>query len=312
MMPIDSARSIPITTVAVIGAGFLGRQIAAMCAASGREVRVMDQDPTAANKTMAFLRDYLATPIAAGKLTWDLAALSERITAVHTIEDAISGADLMIEAIPERLDIKREIFSAVSEANPHAYLATNSSSISSSELRDVVSQTDKLVNLHFFSEFWNRSMVELMGCGETSPDTILTLRKFGTSLGLFCTVVEGQSKGFIINRVWRAVKQEALKVVDEGHASPEDVDRLWALFWGIHYGPFAMMDQVGLDVVANIEDTYLSVSTDPEDRQSHTLHELVARHELGVKSGRGFYTYPDPVFEAPGWPRKSDSDKPSQ
>lgn len=302
------SRSNDIHVVTVIGAGYLGRQIAAMCAASGRDVRIMDVNPDAAHETHEWLRAYLAPPIAGGKLPWDLHAVLNRITAVHSLDDAMTGTDLMIEAAQEDLATKRDVFRAASAANPAAYLATNSSSIMSAELRDVVTQTDRLVNLHFFAEFWSRSMVELMGCGETSPETVLTLHGFGTSLGLFCAVVDGQSKGFIINRVWRAVKKEVLSVVDEGYATPEDVDRLWALFWGIEYGPFGLMDRVGLDVVAGIEDSYIAAATDPNDRRSPTLHKLVNNSDLGVKSGRGFYEYPDPAYESPGWPRSSVSD----
>jgi 3-hydroxybutyryl-CoA dehydrogenase len=152
-------------------------------------------------------------------------------------------------------------------------------------------------------------MVELMGCGETSEETMRVLQRFGTSLGLFCAVVRGQSKGFIINRVWRAIKRESLRVVDDGHADPEHIDRLFAMFWGTNQGPFGAMDRVGLDVIADIEDTYIAVATDPTDLRSQTLHELVTAGNLGVKSGKGFYTYPDPAFEAPGWPRESTGDE---
>jgi 3-hydroxybutyryl-CoA dehydrogenase len=304
----ESSHSDDIRVVAVVGAGFLGRQIAAMTAASGREVRIVDAVPAAADDACDWLRDYLAGPIAAGKLDWDLDAALARIQPVRDFDAALDGADLMIEAVREDLETKRAVFRAASAANPDAYLATNSSSLPSSSLRDIVTQADKLVNLHFFSEFWNRAMVELMGCGETSEETLEVLHRFGTSLGLYCAVVRGQSKGFIINRVWRAVKREALKVVDEGHADPEDVDRLWALFWGIDYGPFGMMDQVGLDVIADIEDTYIAVAADPTDRRSRALHDHVAAGKLGVKTGEGFYTYPDPAFEAPGWPRTTSED----
>jgi 3-hydroxybutyryl-CoA dehydrogenase len=297
-----------ISVVAVVGAGFLGRQIAAMVAASGRDVRIVDAVPEAADGAGAWLRDYLAAPIAEGRLDWNLDAVLDRIQPVHDLAAALAGADLMIEAVREDLETKRDVFRAASAANPDAYLATNSSSLPSAALRDVVTQPDKLVNLHFFSEFWTRSMVELMGCGETSDETIETLHCFGTSLGLYCAVVRGQSKGFIINRVWRAVKREALKVVDEGHADPEDVDRLWALFWGIDYGPFAMMDSIGLGVIADIEDSYIAVATDPADRRSSILHNRVAAGQLGVKTGEGFYRYPDPAFAAPGWPRETSDD----
>jgi 3-hydroxybutyryl-CoA dehydrogenase len=297
-----------IRVVAIVGAGFLGKQIAALCAASGRDVRITDAVPEAAAGASAWLRDFLADPIASGALDWDLDTVLGRIQPVHTLDEALAGADLMIEAVREDLDTKRELFRRASAINPRIYLATNSSSLMSAELRDCVTQRDKLVNLHFFAEFWYRSMVELMGCGETSEDTMRVMHRFGSSLGLFCAMVRGQSKGFIINRVWRAIKREALRVVDEGHAVPEDVDRLFALFWGIRQGPFGAMDRVGLDVIADIEDTYIAVASDPTDRRSPTLHELVASGHLGVKTGEGFYHYPDPVFEAPGWPRANRSD----
>lgn len=297
-----------IRVVTVIGAGFLGRQIAALCAASGREVRIHDASPDATAGAREAIRTYLATPVAAGHLDWDLDAVVARIEPVDSLEAAMRETDLMIEAVREDLDTKRAVFRAASAANPEAYLATNSSSLMSAQLADVVAQPEKLVNLHFFSNFWMRRMVELMGCGQTSEATMATLHRFGQSLGLFCAVVRGQSKGFIINRVWRAVKRESLHVVDEGHADPEDVDRLWALFWGIDFGPFAMMDEVGLDVVADIEDTYIAVATDPADCPSRTLHALVDEGRLGIKSGGGFYDYPDPAYRAPSWPRTSPND----
>jgi 3-hydroxybutyryl-CoA dehydrogenase len=114
-------------------------------------------------------------------------------------------------------------------------------------------------------------------------------------------VVRGDSKGFIINRVWRAVKRESLRVVDEGHADPADVDRLWMLFFGTPYGPFGIMDMVGLDVVADIETSYQRVATDPADRPSPILHEKLTEGELGEKSGRGFYAHPDPEYTRAGW-----------
>lgn len=305
----DSSQAHEIRVVAVVGAGFLGKQIAALCAASGRQVRLTDAVPAAAEGAREWLRDFLAEPVADGALDWDLEELLPRIQPAATLEEALDGADLMIEAVREDLETKRELFRRASAINPGIYLATNSSSLMSAELRDCVTQTDKLVNLHFFAEFWNRAMVELMGCGETSEETMRVLQRFGTSLGLFCAVVRGQSKGFIINRVWRAIKREALRVVDEGHADPEDVDRLFAMFWCTNQGPFGAMDRVGLDVIADIEDTYIAVATDPTDRRSQTLHELVTAGNLGVKSGEGFYTYPDPAFEAPGWPRESSSDE---
>lgn len=294
-----------IAETTIIGAGTLGAQIAAMTAASGRQVCLFDVVPKAAEQAIDRLRQMLTPVIARGDLGWDLDAVLSRITPASTLADAVRDADLVIEAVREHLPTKREVFAQISELNPNALLATNSSSLPSSSLADVVADPGKLVNLHFFTGFWDRSAVELMGCGATTPETMRVMEAFARSLGLFTAVVQGESKGFIINRIWRAVKRESLAVVDAGHATPEDVDRLWALFWGTSIGPFGMMDGVGLDVVADIEDNYIAISQDPTDRRSTTLHGLAARGQLGEKTGHGFYDYPDPAFRRPNWPRPS-------
>lgn len=295
-----------IRTVAVIGAGTLGAQIAAMTAGSGRTVLLYDAAPDAAAAGIGRLRWLLEPVIDDGRLAWDLNEVLGRIIPVDSLAEAVEPCDLVIEAVREDLETKRAVFAEIGKLNSEALLATNSSSLPSSNLADVVPDPGKLVNLHFFSEFWIRSCVELMGCGQTTPETMGILADFGRSLGLYVAVVRGESKGFIINRVWRAVKRESLRVVDEGHADPEDVDRLWAFFWGIDYGPFGMMDGIGLNVIADIEDTYIAVSRDPTDQPSKVLHDLVDAGHLGVKTGQGFYSHPNPSYQRPGWPRQSD------
>lgn len=295
-----------IRTVAVIGAGTLGAQIAAMTAASGRPVRLFDVAPGASEAAIVRLREMLTPVVADGRLNWDLDAVLARIEPVASLDAAVADVDLVIEAVREEIETKRSVFADIARINPAPYLATNSSSLPSSLLADSVADPGKLVNLHFFTEFWVTSCVELMGCGQTTDETMHTMAAFGRSLGLYTAVVRGESKGFIINRVWRAVKREALRVVDDGHADPEDVDRLWAFFWGIDQGPFGRMDAIGLNVIADIEDSYIAVSTDPTDQPSQTLHRLVDAGHLGVKTGAGFYDYPDPSYRRPGWPRLQD------
>jgi 3-hydroxybutyryl-CoA dehydrogenase len=295
----------PIQRVAVIGAGTLGAQIAAMSAGSGRSVALFDVQPGAAAAALDRLRAMLEPVVARGNLDWDLDAVLGRIVPAPSLEEAVASVDLVIEAVREDLATKRTVFAEIGRLNPAPLLATNSSSLPSSLLADAVPDPGKLVNLHFFTEFWVTSCVELMGCGQTTDETMATMAAFGRSLGLYTAVVRGESKGFIINRVWRAVKREALRVVDEGHADPEDVDRLWAFFWGIQQGPFGKMDQVGLNVIADIEESYIAVSQDPTDRPSKTLHALVDAGRLGEKTGAGFYEWPDPAFRAPGWPRQA-------
>jgi 3-hydroxybutyryl-CoA dehydrogenase len=274
-----------------------------MTAASGRIVRLYDARDGAVSEALDRLRAMLAPVIARGDLDWDLEVVLARLHPASSLEMAVRGVDLVIEAIREHLETKQQVLRDISAIEPNAILATNSSSIPSSALAEYVADPGRLVNLHFFTEFWDRACVELMGSGETTPEVMATMAAFGRSLGLHCAVVNGESKGFIINRIWRAVKRESLAVVDQGLATPEDVDRLWAFFWGIDYGPFGMMDQIGLDVIADIEDSYIAVSPDPTDVRSRTLHALLAEGRLGEKSGGGFYDWPEPSFRRPGWPR---------
>jgi 3-hydroxybutyryl-CoA dehydrogenase len=165
----------------------------------------------------------------------------------------------------------------------------------------VVDRPERLLNTHFFAPVWERTMVELMTCGHTSEESFAACTEAGQAMGLVVARVEGESKGFIINRVWRAIKRESLRVVDEGHGTPEDVDRLFRLFFGAKTGPFQTMDLVGLDVVADIEKTYHAVATDPADVPIKTLTDMVEAGTLGQKTGGGFYSYPDPAFNDPNF-----------
>ncbi|MDF2759216.1 MAG: 3-hydroxyacyl-CoA dehydrogenase NAD-binding protein [Thermomicrobiales bacterium] len=299
-----------LNTAAVIGAGTMGRQIAALIAGSGRLVRVWDADPA----MLAAARERIATetrtlpdlPRYAHhqfrlEPPADLEALLTRIVVADSLADSVLGADIVIEAVRENLDTKLALFTELSRLAPEPILTTNSSSLPSSQIAPAVEDPGRFLNTHFFAPVWSRPMVELMGSGATRPEVMAAAERFGKSLGLVTAVVRGDSKGFIINRVWRAVKRESLRVVDEEHADPADVDRLWMLFFGTPYGPFGIMDMVGLDVVADIETSYQKVATDPSDQPSAVLHEKLAEGDLGEKSGRGFYTHPDPEYTRASW-----------
>ncbi len=296
--------------VAVVGAGTMGRQIAALVAASGRDVSLHDADPAALQRAIPQTREEMATLADAPQYRHhphrlpppaDPDAVLVRIRPVSTLAEAVAGADLVIEAVREDVATKRTVFAELSRLAPTAILATNSSSLPSSLLVPAVADPGRLLNTHFFAPIWVRSMLEIMGCGHTRPDVLAAADRFGRSLGLVTAVVRGESKGFIINRVWRAVKREALRVADEGHADPADIDRLWMLFFGTSVGPFGIMDMVGLDVVADIEASYAAVATDPEDRPSPLLDRLIAAGHIGEKTGTGFYPHPNPPYLDPNW-----------
>jgi len=309
--------TVPITAeteieqVAVIGAGTMGRQIAALVAASGRPVTLYDADQSSLDAALPRIEIETRTLPAAPQYRHhphrlpppDPADFLPRIHPVDTLAATVERADLVIEAVREEITVKRTLFVDLDRLAPRAILATNSSSLPSSLLVPSVADPRRLLNLHFFAPIWVRSMLEIMGCGDTTPGVIAAAERFGRSLGLVTAIIQGESKGFIINRVWRAVKRESLRVVDEGHADPADVDRLWMLFFGTDVGPFGVMDMVGLDVVADIEASYAAVSSDPEDRPSTLLHRLVDSGNLGEKTGEGFYHHPEAAYLRDDWLR---------
>ena len=299
-----------VERIAVIGAGTMGMQISALAAAAGYQTTLYDLDPAAVDRAIARIDSELLPAIVNGDQLPEPTSVMEarsRLSTAATLEAAVQGADVVVEAIKEDLQVKLGMFEQLNRLAPNAILSTNSSSLPSRPIADVVDHPDRLLNTHFFAPVWERTMVELMTCGETSEETFDTWTEIGERMGLVVARVHGESKGFIINRVWRAIKRESLRVVDEGRGTPEDVDRLFRLFFGAKTGPFQTMDLVGLDVVADIEKTYHAVATDPADVPIKTLTDMVDAGALGQKSGSGFYDYPDPACEDPDFlrPRKS-------
>jgi 3-hydroxybutyryl-CoA dehydrogenase len=299
--PVSESRSIDLSRVAVIGAGTMGAQIASLIAFSGRTVSLYDAIPESAQRGLARAHAEILPALAAtGRMTGTVQDAAARLSRAGSLEEAVTDTDMVIEAVREHLETKLGVFAQLSAlVRPDTILSTNSSSLPSRPLAEVVTNPSRLLNTHFFAPIWVRAMLELMTCGQTSDEVIERVRQFGISLGLITAVVHGESKGFIINRIWRAVKRESLRVVDEGVASPEDVDRLWMGFFDTTYAPFGIMDMVGLDVVADIEASYHAVSPDPTDVPSRRLHELIDEGKLGEKSGEGFYTHPNPAYLDP-------------
>ena len=212
----DSTGTVDIKNVAVVGAGTMGRQIASLIAANGRTVALHDADPAVLKQAVPRIREELvALPEAPPyrhhphrlRPPADPGALLARIHPIAALGEAVADAELVIEAVREDMATKRAVFADLDRLAPGAILATNSSSLPSSVLVPAVSDPTRLLNMHFFAPIWARPMVEIMGCGRTSPATIAAAARFGRALGLATAVVRGESKGFIINRVWRAVKR---------------------------------------------------------------------------------------------------------
>ena len=297
-----------IKQVAIVGAGYMGTQIGVLCARYGYPVTIYDVSDEALNNSEQAVNDYLKEWVNAQEVsTEDSQEVKQRLSYFSDFEDAVRESDLVIEAVVERLDIKREVFQKLDEiCSQECLLATNSSSIRVSKIESVTHHPERVFNMHFYSFHWRRRVLELMRGTFTSDNVIERASEFTRSIGVTPLMVLRESTGFIFNRIWRAIKKECLKVVDEGVSSHEDVDRAWMSLYGTSIGPFGMMDRVGLDVVRDIEMVYYKESRNPVDKPPSFLENMIQKGELGVKTGKGFYTYPNPKYENPEWLQGSD------
>lgn len=276
--------------IAIDGAGTLGRRIGSVFAAGGTDVHMFDVSQ--AQREAA--RDFVNEQIDHVRSTLNLdEARAGEVALFDDLGEAVGGAWMVIEAIPERLDLKREVFGKLDElADADAILASNSSSLSTSTFIDEVKHPERVLNTHYYQPP-ELNAVELMSCGKTDEALIDVLMERLPRYGLLPFRVRRQSDGFIFNRIWAAIKRECLMVIDEGVAAPEDVDAMWTIFTGSGIPPFRLMDRVGLDVVLDIEEHYASVRAGLPEGPRKLLRTLVNEGKLGVKSGRGFYEYPD-------------------
>jgi 3-hydroxybutyryl-CoA dehydrogenase len=292
-----------IEKVAVVGSGFLGTKIALRSALNGYTTSMYDISQDALVKAKDVQEDELSSRIRDKTLTeQEKAVIQSRISATSSLSEAVADADLVIEAVPERVELKRKVFREIDEASPaHTIIATNSSSIRVSLIEDACGRPEKVLNLHFYDALRQATMVDIMRGTKTSDDTIEQVTEYVRGLGVTPLHILKESTGFLFNRVWRAVKKETLHLVDDGVGSFEDVDRAWMLMFDRPGGPFGMMDRIGLDVVRDIEMVYYNESGDESDYPPRLLLDRVERGDLGVKTGKGFYTYPDPAYEDPEW-----------
>ena len=292
-----------IKKVAVIGTGTLGVQIAIMAAYYGGEVKVYDPDEQSFDRVITLIRQRIANT--AREILPPFQNMSEvalKIKRCKSLEEAVADAELVIEAVPEKLELKRTMFEQIDRlAPPEAILATNSSSLPVSKIESATKRPGKCLNIHFYAPDVGKNHVDLMGGSQTTPETMEAGRRWIRSISCVPLPVKKESLGFCFNRVWRAIKRETLHMWADGYVDFRDVDRGYMISNGVSQGPFAMMDQVGLDVVYGIEMVYYNESKDPRDFPPQALKDMIDRNELGVKTGKGFYTYPNPEYKDPSF-----------
>lgn len=267
-------------TVAIIGIGNLGKQIAEWSAAHGYDVNIFDINSEGLIKFFDDISKKLKIGGANGE-----------IRQFNSISGAVKDADIVIEAVPEKLELKKQVFKDIDKHAPsHAIIATNSSSIPVSRIENSVKRKDKLLNLHFY-KLPDFPMADIARGTKTSEDTFNMGKNWLESIDITPLILKKECLGFVFNRVWRAIKKECLKIWDGGYADIEDVDKAWKIFTNMKIGPFQLMDIVGLDVVLDIEMMYYKESGYPNDEPPQILKNKVNKGELGVKTGKGFYNY---------------------
>ena len=280
----------PSRPVAVIGAGTLGRRIALMFAAHGAEVKIYDLAEAQRQAAVDYVSQNL--PVLADRLT---GVVPGEVSPEADLAKAVHNAWLVVEAIPERLELKKHVFGQLDElASADAILASNSSSYASRMFLDKVDHPERVLNIHFYMPP-KQNAVDVMSCGKTDRDVIDFVIATLPQFGLYPFEARRESTGFIFNRVWAAVKRESLEVVAEGVSTPQEVDEMFQLNTG-SAGPFRMMDQVGLDVVLDIEEHYCAEHPEYPEGPRRLLRTYLQQGRLGVKSGAGFYDdYPRPA-----------------
>ena len=291
----------PLDRVAVIGAGVLGAQIAMLAANAGYKTKIYDPVAGAFENTYTKIWNDLKAKGVTPLIAWEKwEAAKKGVKQVGSIDEAVKDAQLIIEAVFENIDLKNKIFKELGEKSPKdCIIATNSSSIPVSKMEASSGRPERCLNIHFYFPLQGVNMVDIMGGSKTLPEVFKTGVQWIISVNCIPLKVKKEILGFCFNRVWRAVKRETLYMWGNGFVDFKDSDRAWRVFTGMKEGPFALMDKVGLDTIYDIEMVYYNESKLPHDKPPDALQQMVKRGELGVKSGKGFYTYPDPEFLRP-------------
>jgi 3-hydroxybutyryl-CoA dehydrogenase len=280
-----------IRTVTVIGAGTMGHGIAHVAAVMGADVRLYDAVAGGAQKGLDKVVKNLAKGVELQKITAaDRDAALARIAVVSDLAAACAGTDCVIEAIPERIELKRDVFAAIDRAAPaHALLATNTSSLPIAQIAEAVGAPGRLVGMHFFNPVHVMKLVEVVRHPTADSEAVACAVALAERMGKTPITVT-DSPGFASSRLGLVIGLEAMRMVEQGVASPADIDTAMKLGYGHPMGPLELTDLVGLDVRLGIAE-YLEGAIGPAFAPPQTLRDKVAAGKLGKKSGEGYYRW---------------------
>ncbi len=279
-----------IRTVTVLGAGTMGHGIAQVAATAGHRVILRDMEQGFVDRGLARMDESLAKLEGKGRLPEAAAAIRARVTGEIDLANAVADADLVIEAIPERLELKVSTFKELdAHTKATAILASNTSSLPIAQIAAATSTPHRVIGLHFFNPVPIMKLVEVVRAPTTSDTTTETARVFAMRLGKEPIVVK-DAPGFATSRLGVAIGLEAIRMLEEGVASAEDIDKAMTLGYNHPMGPLRLTDLVGLDVRLAIAE-HLARELGPRFEPPARLREMVAAGTLGQKSGRGFFDW---------------------
>ncbi|MGG0248367.1 3-hydroxyacyl-CoA dehydrogenase family protein [Peribacillus frigoritolerans] len=284
-----------IQSITVIGAGQMGHQIAMLAALGGYETILQDVHENALNAAKEKLDVILTKWVQKGKLSEDrkLAAFS-RLQYTTDLEKAASGADLIIEAVVEKLDVKQEVFAKLDEMAPaETIFATNSSTIVNSLIASVTNRPDKFINMHFFFPPLVMDCVEVVMSDQTSEETAKLAMEVTENMNRTGVLLRKEISGFVANRILGALQREALYLYEEGIVDYKDIDLICRKALGHPIGPFELMDLSGIDVGYFVMQQRFNETGNQEDKPNACIEEKVNKGHLGRKTGKGWYDYPN-------------------
>ena len=279
-------------TVAVIGAGTMGAGIAQVCAQSGWATRLFDAFPDGLDAGMKRIDAFWDKGIARGKTTPEQKSeWSKNLHASTDMAEAVRGVDLVIEAVPEILDLKQQIFSQLDElAPPNAVLGTNTSGLKISDIANATSRPEMVIGMHFFNPVPIMKLLELVRHDQIAESTIEVAREVGAEMGKTCILVN-DVPGFATSRLGVILGNEAIRMLADGVASASDIDTAMRLGYKHPMGPLELTDLVGLDVRRDILNNLAEAFDDESYRPHELLNQLVEAGDLGKKTGKGIYDW---------------------
>jgi 3-hydroxybutyryl-CoA dehydrogenase len=282
-----------LKNVCVVGAGNMGHQIALQCALCGFKTVSTDVIPAVLEKAEKFADDYLAGRVQKGKLTEEAAKKARGlISFTGDLKEAVKDADLVIEAVLERIDLKRKVFADLDKFAPaKAILATNSSYIVSSRIADATGRPAQVCNLHFFNPALVMKLVEVVQGPHVSDETAQCMMDFCLKIEKVPILIKKEVDGFVLNRIFAAIRKEAQWMLEFGVATFEDIDKACVYGAGHPMGPFRLNDLTGLDLTYDIGMSHFYESGDRADLPIPSLVKKVAEGKFGQKTGEGWYKY---------------------